>query len=329
MTSIKDRILRVLADGEFHSGVELGERLSITRSAVWKKVSQLESDYGIQIESVKAKGYRLINSVELLDWPEIVVDIPKDVSELIKECNIVFATDSTNKLLMDEVDSLSDDGYALAMSEMQTAGRGRRGRTWASPFGVNLYLSLATKIGDGFSALNGISLAVGAGIADAVRSVGVPEPTLKWPNDVWVSQNKLAGVLIEVQGEQEGPVSLVVGVGLNISMTKEQGRDVDQAWTSVNNELEQPEKRNYIASTVITSLIRIIEKYKKYGFESIKPLWDSYDLLQGKAVAIHGLSNKVEGIYIGVTDKGYAKLRLPSGEEQEFSGGEISLRINS
>ena len=220
------QLIRLLADGRFRSGSELGEALGISRAAIWKRVQRLE-EFGLPLESVKGKGYRLAQPVDLID--------PLSLEVLLGEraqLHYQWATESTN------ADALAIKGPVrrpqVFLSECQTAGRGRRGRQWQSPFAANLYVSIRFPVSGGFAALGGLSLAVGVVVAQALQELDPSLPVgLKWPNDLQINGAKVGGVLIELAGEMDGQVDVVIGVGVNGCMTGHQARDIDQTWTDL------------------------------------------------------------------------------------------------
>ncbi|WP_431687028.1 biotin--[acetyl-CoA-carboxylase] ligase [Hahella sp. NBU794] len=322
---MNDRLVGILSDGEFHSGVELGELLGVTRTAVWKHVSQLAT-YGLKVETVKGKGYRLEHPLHLLDESRLRDALEGRWKDKLREFNVAHSVGSTNVELLESSRDLPVGLYDILLAERQTAGRGRRGRVWVSPFAQNIYMSVAVRLPGGFSVLNGLSLAIGAAVADAINTVCDIEVSLKWPNDVWYSERKLAGLLLEVQGEQEGPVHVVVGLGVNVLMQPEAGRGIDQSWTALNDVCEAGVDRNQLCVALIDSVLLCLESYKSKGFLGLKGLWDKYDLLKGRQVMVSSGNECWSGEYLGVSDEGYALVRGEDGGLRSLAGGEITVR---
>lgn len=198
-------LLRLLADGRLHSGAVLAERLDMTRAAVCKAVRRLSDQLGLEITSGRGRGYRLITPIELLDAQRIGETLAATGRAPPVRLEIHQRIDSTNRHLMREAAHGAPSG-TVCLAERQTAGQGRHGRCWVSPFGANLYLSILWRYPCGPAGLSGLSLAAGAVVADALRQLGVQGLVLKWPNDLLWGGRKLGGILLEVSGEAQGPV---------------------------------------------------------------------------------------------------------------------------
>jgi len=218
-------LLKLLKDGRFHSGQALGAALGVSRSAVWKQLQQLEVEFGLVIHKVRGRGYQLASPLVLLSELEIAAATPSTSWPV----HVYDSIDSTNA----EALRLVGKGVVapfVVVAERQTAGRGRRGRQWVSPFAENIYYSLLLRIDGGMRQLEGLSLVVGLAVLQALRELGIAGAGLKWPNDVLVDNKKIAGILLELVGDPADVCHVVLGVGINVDM---QGADlVDQLWTS-------------------------------------------------------------------------------------------------
>ena len=191
-------LINLLADDAHHSGEELGEHLGI-------------EELGLQLESVKGKGYCLLGSIELLDAKIIHQHLDAEIKTTLRSISIFPEIESTNGYLLKQ----ADIDFHLCLAERQTAGRGRRGRPWISPFARNIYFSLGWRSNSGISALKGLSLLVGCAVIRVLRKIGLQKPGLKWPNDILAAEKKLAGILVEIRGDLAGECELVIGIGLN------------------------------------------------------------------------------------------------------------------
>ncbi len=228
----KAKLLLLLANGEFHSGQDLADAMGVSRTAVWKQVNRLVADTGLAIESVRGKGYRIAGGIDLLDADQVKAALDARARALLTRLEILDSVDSTNA----EVMRGAGHGYTsgvVCSAEQQTAGRGRRGRQWVSPYASNLYLSLLWEFSQGAAALEGLSLAVGVAVARALRACAVPSVQLKWPNDVLYEGAKLGGILLEMTGDTAGNCQVVIGVGLNVAMPAAAAGAIDQAWTDI------------------------------------------------------------------------------------------------
>lgn len=312
-------LLKLLQDGRFHSGEALGASLGVSRAAVWKQLQALEADYGVVLHRVRGRGYRLEQPVLLLDAKQI------NAAENAPgwPVSVLPTTDSTNAEAMRRL-ALESPPFAVT-AERQTAGRGRRGRAWVSPFGENLYYSLVLRVDSGVAQLEGVSLVVGLAIAQAVRSFGVERVGLKWPNDVLVGGRKLAGILLELSGDPADVCHLIIGVGVNVNMS--QGcQPIDQPWTSMRTELGVPVDRNCLAVVLGQQLEHYLALHSEVGFAGLMAEWEANHLWQGREVHLHAADNAIAGVVLGVNATGAIRLSV-DGQERVFSGGELSLRL--
>jgi BirA family biotin operon repressor/biotin-[acetyl-CoA-carboxylase] ligase len=318
-------VIRQLADGELHSGAALAERLGISRAAVWKAVRKAGEVLGLEVRSVRGRGYCLAAPVELLDPKRILAEVPQDCQGRIARLEVFDDIDSTNSHLMREAQAGAPSG-TLCLAERQTAGRGRHGRTWVSPFGTNLYLSLLWRYPFGPGELGGLSLASGAAVAATLEAEGVTEVGLKWPNDVLWQRRKLAGLLLEVAGEVQGPSLVVVGLGLNILLARSLGIGIDQPWTDLDSVpgLAQT-SRNRLAAKLAERLTLVMDGYGANGLAPFLPEWERFDLYRGELVEVRLGERTIAGVHAGVTGQGALRLDL-DGRIQTFHAGEVSLR---
>ncbi|MFO2464457.1 bifunctional biotin--[acetyl-CoA-carboxylase] ligase/biotin operon repressor BirA [Pseudomonas sp. 15FMM2] len=312
-------LLKLLKDGRFHSGEALGAALGISRSAVWKQLQHLEAELNLPIHKVRGKGYQLASPLILLDADEILTSTPSSDWPV----HISESIDSTNA----EALRLIGEGQAapfLVLAEQQTAGRGRRGRNWVSPFAQNIYYSLVLRIEGGLRQLEGLSLVVGLAVMQALRASGVQNAGLKWPNDVLVGQKKIAGILLELVGDPADICHVVLGIGINVNMRN--AVDVDQQWTSVQLETGAPVNRNQLVAHLGGQLKDYLDRHRVYGFAALQKEWELNHLWQGRSASIIAGLNQIDGVVLGVDGQGALRLSV-DGVETIFSGGELSLRL--
>ncbi|MFJ3487924.1 bifunctional biotin--[acetyl-CoA-carboxylase] ligase/biotin operon repressor BirA [Pseudomonas sp. NPDC090202] len=312
-------LLELLGDGEFHSGEYLGRALGVSRSAVWKKLQQLEAELGVEVYKVRGRGYRLANSLVLLN-SESLNRLPGCETWSVRTLDTV---DSTNAEAM----RLVEAGFALpvlVLAEQQTAGRGRRGRKWVSPFAENVYYSLALRIEGGMRQLEGLSLLVGLAVAAMLKEMGIAGAGLKWPNDILVGRRKLAGVLLELSGDPADVCHVVIGIGINVNMRE--AAEVDQSWTSMALETGAQLDRNGVIAALSRHLLAYLSAHQEKGFGAFREEWERSHLWQGEPVTLLAGNSAIEGIVLGVDAVGALRLQV-NGEERLFSGGELSLRL--
>ena len=321
------QLLRHLADGRFHSGEALAARFQVTRAAIWKQLQSLPPEFGLQVHAVRGRGYRLAQALELLDPVVLSAALQRPEADAVERLWVLPSVDSTNSFLLRKAPPSIGRG-ALCLAEYQNAGRGRRGRRWASGFGTNLVLSLAWSFDLPLSALSGLSLAAGVAVAEVLDQFGLREHRLKWPNDVLVDGRKLAGILVEAQGEAQGPATAVIGIGLNMTVSTAQAAEIDQAWVDLSGAGLSGVSRNALAVSCTKSLIEACRVYAQRGLDAFLPRWRAYDGLLDREVRLVSSGKDVFGRYLGVDGQG-ALLLEHAGRRRAFHGGEVSLRERS
>ena len=318
----KITIAKVLADGEFHSGEALGKLLGISRAAVANHVKAL-SNLGLDIYSVTGRGYKLANHIALLDSDRINAVFNANYS--LDTYSII---DSTNEFLMQKIrtEKSLKDGHSV-VAECQTAGRGRRGRTWQSPFGSHVYFSQYRIIEDGLSAAAGLSLAVGIAVKRVCEKIVNSKIQLKWPNDILSNGRKLAGVLIEAEGQSDGQCHLVVGIGINFDMPEKSAREIDQAWVDLKTLAGDNLDRNYFVACLIEELDVIVEEYKANRLDNLVEEWNTSNAFKDAEVEISSNTSIKSGTCIGIDSTGALIINShDSGKREKIFGGEVSLR---
>lgn len=315
-------LLLLLADGEVHSGESLGEVLGVSRAAVWKQLQKLEP-LGLQVESVKGRGYRLAGGLDLLEPESILSSLGSASSSLLGGLQVFDQVDSTNARVLASLEQGS--GHArVVLAEMQSAGRGRRGRSWASPFASGISLSIGWQFNGGVQLLEGLSLAVGVALARALARFEVPDVRLKWPNDVWCRGRKLAGVLLELSGDLTDRCAVVVGIGLNMRLPDAAAEGIGQPWIDLA-EVCPGIPRNQLVAAMLDELLPMLADYPEDGFARWLDAWLALDQFAGAEVCLQSAQQRWCGIERGVDGSGALVLEC-DGERKVFHGGEVSLR---
>lgn len=319
------KLLTVLADGEFHSGTVLGDCLGISRSAVWKQLSFL-SDLGLQYFSVSGKGYRLSKPLELLDHAKIVACLDSQTKALIGALEIHDQIGSTNTYLTEIAHKTAAPSGYVCFAERQTAGRGRRGRQWVSPYGNNIHLSILWHFQQGPAAISGLSLAVGVAVIRALKRYSVDDVGLKWPNDIYCQGKKLGGILIEVSGENEGPCTVVVGLGLNLFLPESETGTITQPWTDLSKiAAGKSILRNTLAGNLLNHITAVLAEYESTGMAAYLDEWRRYDCLSGNEATVFLGQYSFAGIVEGIDENGFLVMRLADGKIRAFASGEVSF----
>ncbi|NCC28599.1 MAG: biotin--[acetyl-CoA-carboxylase] ligase [Gammaproteobacteria bacterium] len=262
---------------------------------------------------------------DLLDAERILAGLAPCARRAIARLEIHAEIDSTNRYLMREAVIGAPCG-TLCLAECQSAGRGRLGRPWVSPFGANLYLSMLWRYKAPPAALGGFSLAAGAVVAEVLRRFGAEGLGLKWPNDLLWDRRKLGGMLLEVAGEPKGPSTLVVGIGINVRMSPDHGRAIDQPWVDLAEVLDnQRVDRNILAAQIVDALVDAFERFGREGLTPFLPLWGGFDAFRGEQARILLADREIQGRVLGIASDGALRLETADGERR-FHAGEVSLR---
>ena len=317
-----------LASAQWCSGEALAARAGITRAGLARRIARLR-DWGLEVEAVAGSGYRLLQPVERLAADTIREVLPTAVRERLRGLEVQPLVGSTNQQLLEA--PAEADPQAL-FAEFQSQGRGRRGRHWQSPFGANLYLSLAWSFPAWPPQLPALSLAIGVACAQALRGLGLEQVSLKWPNDLRVGEAKLGGILIEQRGEAAGSCRVIVGVGINVMMSAGQAGALDQPWMALRDALLAAGRplpgRNQLAAAMLAALVGALMRFESQGFAPFAAEWPALDIAAGRPVRIEGAGSTLEGIARGVDDNG-ALLVESAGRVHRIYGGEVSLRLTT
>ncbi len=319
------KILTLLADGEFHSGTELAEIFGVSRSAICKQLKGL-ADLGLHHAAVSGKGYRLDKALELLTPSKINASLGEAHKALVSTLEIHDSLGSTNSYLVEHSHNNAASGF-VCFAEHQTAGKGRRGRQWISPYGSNIYVSLLWRFQQGgIIGTAGLSLAIGVAVIRALKQHDINDVGLKWPNDIYSQGKKLGGILIEVSGEADGPCAAVIGLGLNLFLPEIQAQTITQAWTDLTSiSGETPLPRNQLAGRVLKHILAIVNGFETVGIKAYLDEWRSYDCLKGHLATLFVGQQQIEGIVEGIDDNGLLMIKKPDGIIQAFASGEVSF----
>lgn len=315
-------ILKLLSDGKFHSGETIARRFNVSRTSVWNVIQQAES-LGIKIFSVRGRGYKLPHAVDLLDKHAVLQAIGEQRAWF--NLQILDEVSSTNTYLMQQSAKGSAHVTCVA-AHVQTQGKGRRGRIWHSQLGASLTFSLLWRFSCGAAALSGLSLAVGIALMRALQQVGVAGTQIKWPNDILFQHKKIAGILIELQGDMDGPSVAVIGIGINLKLSEDMLNRIDQPATDLTQIHSEHISQNLLLGVLLKHLAEVLNTFEQQGFVALKDEWTRYHAFQAQPVRMlmpNGCD--VNGVVQGVADDGVLLVETPFGM-QRFSAGEISLR---
>lgn len=311
------KVVNILSDGEYHDGTSLGEALNMTRSAIWKTIKKLQN-YHIKIDSVKGKGYALLEPLSLLDSAKIKKKLHGEKCDI----SLFESIDSTNAYLKSY---RNNKGTKICLAEQQTQGRGRLNRDWHSPFGQNIYMSCLYSLQKDISELAGLSLVTALSIVKTLKEFGMDDQLLvKWPNDILYDGKKIAGGLIEVHAEAHGLSVVIIGIGINVNMMEDE-QQVSQPWISMRKALNHYVDRNDLCALLINNLFNYLQRFNEHGFAAFISEWMAHDCLMQKVVTLKNLNEKVTGKVVGVNDHGYLLLKLADGKVRAISSGDASI----
>jgi len=320
-------LLRELSAEHFTSGTELAAKHGVSRSAISDALKDA-SALGVPIFSLTRRGYRLAEPLGFLDIDEIRRRMADRQQRL--DLRLVDVIDSTNTALLQQADGGAVSGSCLA-AELQTAGRGRRGRAWQSSLGASLTFSLLWRFEAGAASLGGLSLVVGLAVANALRLLGIAAQ-LKWPNDIVVNDRKLGGVLIETQGDMLGPTIAVIGVGVNVNLPDVIKRTIDQAVTDIAEaSADAPVRspaldRNVLLATVLAQLVELLDQFQKSGFAPLRDQWRALNAHQGRMVDVVAADTCYAARVIDIGEDG--SLIVERGSVRTvLTAAEISVRL--
>jgi len=317
----RTQLVELLNDKEFVSGEFLSQKLDVTRSSISNHVKAL-NELGLDIHSIKGRGYKLAKSIDLLSQSQIIAALPQyahlKAPQVIVE-NIVNSTNDVIKLMGRELSQGS-----LCVAEAQTKGRGRRGKAWVSPFGASIYLSMLWRFDSGYQSMAGLSLLVGLAVNRALIRIGLKDCQLKWPNDIYHQHKKLAGILIEVEGQIGEMTTAIIGIGVNVNLPNKH-LAIDQAFTDVSTALSLEVDRNVFAAGLIDCLWQMLPQFQKNGLAPFMNEWERADLFADQEICLISGSYENKGISRGIDSSG-ALLMEANGEIKAYHGGEISVR---
>ena len=351
------QLLELLADGEFHSGEALAARLGVSRASVFNALADV-AGFGVMLQRIRGRGYRLARPWQRLDKDEIsrwlgyenllmeplanrlgeqttpakslvMSGHPKDAGRF--DIEILPQATSSNTLLLQRAALAVANGGASSGSvlavELQTAGRGRMGRTWRSGLGSSLTFSLLWRFDCGLNALSGLSLAAGVAQMRALKRLGAQGVQLKWPNDILTPQGKLGGVLIEAQGDMLGPSAVVIGIGLNCTLPDGLSRQIDQPASALDEVCATMPTRSQLLAILLQELASVLQQFGQRGFSTLRNEWQQDHIHQDRPVQLHMPDGSVvSGVARGVNDNGELCLETAQGM-RHFNSGEVGVRL--
>ena len=320
----RTELVKLLSDAAFHSGTDLGKKLGITRAAVCKNIRRLTQS-GLDVHRVTGRGYKLDAPLTPLNRSRILKHLGSAAADFRDRLLLLDETDSTNRHLAELIAHAKSMNGMACLAEAQSGGRGRRGRAWVATPYHNLMFSMAWRFPGGPGLVSGLSLAAGLAVLQALDEYGVDGAGLKWPNDVLWDGRKLAGLLADVQGESAGPTQVILGVGVNGYIGREDAERIDQPWVDLRNILGETADRNRLAALVMRHLRNMFQVFSEKGFAPFREAWSSRHLYHGRRVRLIQGDREFSGTAEGIDETGGLIIRH-ARNRQVFHSGEVSLR---
>jgi len=324
------QLLALLATGESLSGAALAAQTGVTRAAIWKQIEALRVR-GVPIEARGQAGYRVPWPLQMLDAEQIRAALPTPLERSLGALEVHWELDSTSSELQRRGTTAKD--FSIVLAETQTAGRGRRGREWLSPPGLNLYLSCLKRFEQGFAALSGLSLALGVIVLRALDNLGIAGAGLKWPNDVLAVTagerpgGKLGGILVELSGEYQGPCAAIIGIGLNLRLTPalhaQAGQPACDLATLAGG---TPPDRNRVAAALVEALVEGLRQFERSGFAGFVDDYARHDLLRDQPLRLSGVLGAFDAIGAGVDARGTLQVRMADGSVRQIDSADVTVR---
>jgi BirA family biotin operon repressor/biotin-[acetyl-CoA-carboxylase] ligase len=324
MTTLAHDLVRMMSDGGFHSGTDLGRRLGVTRAAVYKAISRL-AETGLEIDRVPGRGYRVRDGLQPLSMERIGPALAGPWADAATRVTLLPEVDSTNYWLLRQPAESLRQGLAC-VAESQLAGRGRHGRLWIAPPYRHVTLSVGWCFENGATMLSGLSLAAGVAVTEALQRHGCDGLVLKWPNDLYLDGRKLGGLLIDLRGEATGPCWVVLGVGINLYHSMRIADRVDRPWAALA-QCTGTVDRNRLVADLISSLWGMFREFEEHGFPAFRGRWEALHGFHGREVTVAGHGGSFSATITGVDDEGVLHLRDREGVEHKVLAGEVSLDV--
>jgi BirA family transcriptional regulator, biotin operon repressor / biotin---[acetyl-CoA-carboxylase] ligase len=325
MTTSEIELLRILADGELYSGQYLANKVGVSRTAIWKQINKIK-EKNVKLIAIRGKGYQLEYPLELLNVNKIRDQLTPIVLQQLESIQVLYQTDSTNKVLMDALPNTPIHARVV-LAEYQSNGRGRGTNKWMSAPGMGLCISIAWHFDYMPKSFSALSLATGVVLANSLcQGEDGNRIQLKWPNDLIYNNAKLGGILIETRGQHAGSVDVVIGIGINININTQFSCLIDQKVTDLSTVYGNLPPRNYIASIIINNIFNLLAEYPQNGFEKYIGDWHQLDISKGKKAVLHSSGKKIVGTVNNIDDNGNLVM-VVNGKKVKFSSGDLSLRL--
>lgn len=313
-----EKLVSLLNQPGRQSGTQLGKELGVSRVTIQKRIQTLIEN-GLPVIALPGRGYSLEDDVQLLDVAQITTQLTVPVESI----EVLQSVESTNSHLLTQPISVGQ--ARICVAETQRAGRGRRGSEWQSSPYRNVMLSLSWGFKHWPETITGLGLAVALSVAEIVNQQYGLEIKIKWPNDLMVGDDKLAGILVDVAGESSGACNVVIGLGLNVhqpdwsSSESYRWQDLAGLGVTVN--------RNTLIADIVSHWVRMLEEFEQNGFAHFASRWNALSSYRGRRIRVGDAADYVVGQMIGVDTVGALLLKDDDGMECRFADSNVSVRL--
>lgn len=317
-------ILRLFrGEDGYISGEHLSRELGVSRTAVWKHISALRNS-GYRIEAVPSRGYRLVSSPDVIDPHEVRAHCEK--GRIGQRLEFLTVTASTNADAFRLAEQGAIEGTTV-LADSQSGGKGRRGRVWASPPGVNLYCSVVLRPAIMPHEAPQLTFLSAVAVARAIELITGLTPEIKWPNDLLLSGKKVAGLLNEMSAETDGINFVILGIGVNLNMTADQfPDDLRHPATSLLLESGTPVNRSHFTSTMLRELDRLYAGFLTHGFGPVRDEWQRRCNARGRRVLVTDSGTECAGgQFVGIDTDGAMLLRSEDDKIHRITCGDVRI----
>jgi len=316
------RLFRAAGSG-FVSGETVSRELNVSRTAVWKQINALRES-GYVIEAIPSRGYHLLSSPDILSVDEVRGKL--NTHRVGRQLVCLPETASTNADAFRLAEEGAEEGTTV-IADGQSGGKGRRGRSWSSPSGVNLYCSVVLRPAIMPHEAPQLTFLSAVAVARAIEAVTALKPEIKWPNDILINGRKVAGLLNEMSAETDGINFVILGIGVNLNMTSDQfPDDVRTPATSLLLEQKRLVNRAQFAAGMLNELDRLYADFLAEGFDAVRSEWQERCCANGREVVVsEGEVETVRGMFNGIDSDGALLLRLKDGRIERILSGDVRL----
>ncbi|WP_409251159.1 biotin--[acetyl-CoA-carboxylase] ligase [Bacillus sp. SCS-153A] len=311
------------ANGKFLSGQTLADIAGCSRTAVWKHIEELRKE-GFEFEAVKKRGYRIVKAPDRVSEEEIHPGLrTRSIGRVIK---YIESVPSTQKIAHTLAQEGAEEGTAV-IAEEQTEGRGRLLRSWHSPKGTGIWMSIILKPQLPPQKAPQFTLIAAVAVVQAIEEICGLSPEIKWPNDILLNGRKVTGILTELQAEADKINSIIIGIGMNVNQKADDfPEELQSIATSLSLEKSEKISRVKLIQRVMEKLELYYEIYMDKGFTPIKLLWESYAISIGRKITARTITGSIHGKALGINEDGVLRIEDEEGQIHEVYSADIELR---